>query len=68
MLIWKYKSDGSLDTSFSDDGIVIHHNAAGGSYHDYGTDIAIDSSGYVYISWYSWNDISSDDMVIWKYK
>jgi uncharacterized delta-60 repeat protein len=29
MVVWRYNSDGSLDTLFGNNGIVVHHNAAG---------------------------------------
>ncbi|MDQ7046212.1 MAG: SBBP repeat-containing protein [Sulfurovum sp.] len=66
MVIWKYKSDGSLDTTFNTTGIVVHHNAAGGSSDDEGSEIALDDAGNIYITGYS-NNGSNDDMVIWKY-
>jgi len=66
MAIWRYNSDGTLDTTFDTDGIVTHHNAAGGGSSDYGYSIAVDSSGRIIVAGYSYSG-SSADMVIWRY-
>jgi len=58
---------GILDTSFSDDGIITHNNAAGGNDRDYAHSIALDSSGNIYAVGES-RGTSYDNMVIWKYK
>ncbi|WP_415405730.1 SBBP repeat-containing protein [Sulfurovum sp. CS9] len=68
MMIWKYKSNGILDTSFSGNGIVIDNGAAGGDGTDVGKDIAVDSTGNVYVTGYSHNADSATEMIIWKYK
>jgi len=68
MVILKYTSDGILDNSFDSDGIVVHHNAAGGNGNDYGSDIILDNFGNIYITGYSTNSTGYRDTVIWKYK
>ena len=66
MVIWRYNSNGSLDNTFGNNGIV-HHNTAGGNDWEEGRSIYVDSNGKIYVTGLSWNG-SNDDMVIWKYK
>jgi len=68
MVICRYNSNGSLDNTFDSDGIVVHHNAAGGNRRDGGNSIYVDSNGKIYVTGYSDNSSGNHDMVIWKYK
>jgi uncharacterized delta-60 repeat protein len=68
MVIWRYNSNGTLDTSFGNGGIVVHNNAAGGNSDDEGYSIYVDSNGKIYVTGYSKNRNDNYDMVIWKYK
>jgi uncharacterized delta-60 repeat protein len=43
MAIWKYNRNGTLDTTFGVDGIVVHNNAASGNSVDKGKSIYVDS-------------------------
>ncbi len=68
MVIWRYNSNGSLDTTFnSPNGYVVHDNAAGGGGDDYGNGIAIDTDGNIVVCGYSFNASGDEDMVIWRY-
>ena len=67
MTIWRYNSEGTLNTGFNSTGYVVHDSAAGGSGDDSGYGIAVDSSGRILVAGYSYNG-SSDDMAIWRYK
>jgi uncharacterized delta-60 repeat protein len=67
MAIWRYNSDGTLDTTFNGQGWVVHHNAAGGNENDQATGIVIDSSNRILITGYSRNAAGNFDMVIWRY-
>jgi uncharacterized delta-60 repeat protein len=62
MTIWRYNSDGSLDTTFDGDGIVVYNSAAG---DDEGKSIYVDSEGKIYVTGYSYNG-RNKDMTIWK--
>jgi uncharacterized delta-60 repeat protein len=68
MAIWRYNSDGSLDTSFNGVGYVTHNNAAGGNSHDYASGIAIDKDGNIVVAGSSWaSDSNRGDIVVWRY-
>ena len=67
MVIWRYKADGSLDESFDGDGIVVHHNAAGGNGYDAGEAITLDAAGKILVAGWSSNVDGNYDMVIWRY-
>jgi uncharacterized delta-60 repeat protein len=67
MVIWRYNSDGTLDTTFDSDGIVVHNNAAGGNSYDEGNSIYVDNTGKIYVTGCSYNR-SNSYMVIWKYR
>ena len=58
---------GSLDTAFSNDGIVVHHNAGGGNSNDNGEAVAIDSQGRIVVAGYSTNANSALVMTVWRY-
>lgn len=70
MVLLKYSSNGTLDTSFSDDGIVTHNSAAGGNYYDGGHGVTLDATGDIFVVGGSWRSTGREDhdMVIWKYK
>ena len=68
MVIWRYNSDGNLDNTFGNNGIVVHDNAAGGNGNDRGYSIYVDSTGKIYVTGSSRNSSYNQDMVIWKYK
>ncbi|MCZ6690315.1 MAG: hypothetical protein O7H41_11970 [Planctomycetota bacterium] len=70
MVIWRYSSGGTLDTTFNSQGWVVHDGAAGGAGPDIGVSIALDTSGRILVAGNSDSDPTagfSDDMVIWRY-
>ena len=69
MIIWRFLPDGTLDNTFGTGGIVVHNNAAGGNFHDYGHFIAFDSLGRILVTGVSSRDeiTQNGDMTIWRY-
>ncbi|MBU0649522.1 hypothetical protein KJ969_05540, partial [Patescibacteria group bacterium] len=67
LAIWRYNTDGTLDTTFNVVGYATHDNAAGGSGSDWGRSLQIQSDGKYVVAGYSRNAAGNDDMVIWRY-
>ncbi|MDD3646896.1 MAG: choice-of-anchor Q domain-containing protein [Candidatus Dojkabacteria bacterium] len=68
LAVWRYNSDGELDTSFSSDGYTSHNSAAGGSWWDSGEDLVIQSDNKIVISGQSDDSDGNTDMTIWRYQ
>jgi len=66
MTLWRYNSDGSLDTGFNGVGYVTHDGAAGGSGADAGVSVTIDANAKIVVAGYSFNGTDSD-MTLWRY-
>ncbi len=67
MVVWRFLSNGDLDTDFADDGIFVHHNAGGGEDDDWANSVVIDSSGNIIVV--GGSDTApneDDDLVIWR--
>lgn len=65
MSIWKFNTNGTLDTSFDTDGIVTHLGL--GNYNSYGYDIAIDSQDRLLVAGKSRNDSTMRaEPTIWR--
>lgn len=83
LMVWRYNTDGTLDTSFGDDdplsadpavrlGYAGHGNAAGGDGNDYPLDVVLDDSGNILLSGISYNGAISGtplefSMALWRY-
>lgn len=65
MAIWRYNTDGTLDSTFGGVGYVVHNNAAGGNGTDTGYDIAVDGFGRIVVAGRS--DGFDSDMALWRY-
>jgi uncharacterized delta-60 repeat protein len=66
LVVWRFNPEGNLDTSFADQGIFIHNNAAGGDGNDRGLGVVTGSSNEIYISGSSQSPDDDTDMVVWK--
>jgi uncharacterized delta-60 repeat protein len=66
MAIWRYKENGSLDTSFGNNGLVEHHNAAQGNGNDNGNDLLIDHNGKIIVAGQSEGSFHYD-LAVWRY-
>ncbi|MDD2943852.1 MAG: hypothetical protein PHC51_12910, partial [bacterium] len=66
VIVWRYLSNGTLDTTFNGTGYLILDSGAGvvGA-NDYAERVVIDSSGNLLVAGYSSNGIDND-AVIWK--
>ncbi|MFH1829208.1 MAG: delta-60 repeat domain-containing protein [Pseudomonadota bacterium] len=67
MVIWRYKEDGTPDTDFGSNGIVVNAGAAGGTKEDWGNSIITDTKGRILVTGNSKNAAGDSDMVIWRY-
>ena len=66
MAIWRFNTDGSLDTTFNNSGFVVHNSAAGGNSDDAASAIAIDLHGRIVVVGTSRNIAGNTDLVIWR--
>jgi uncharacterized delta-60 repeat protein len=67
MVIWKFDSTGTPDSTFGTGGVVVHADAAAGADIDTAHAIQLDASGNIYAAGYSANSAGNNDMVIWKF-
>jgi uncharacterized delta-60 repeat protein len=67
MARWCLKSDGTLDKTFGNNGIVIHNNAAGGNWNDESQSIIVDTKGRILVVGRSKSNRGDYDIVIWRY-
>lgn len=69
MVIWCIDDNGKLDNSFGENGVAIHHNAAGGNLHDYGYAVAIDDKNRIVVTGesYAAGFPPSSQMIVWRY-
>jgi uncharacterized delta-60 repeat protein len=67
MVVWRYNTNGTLDTSFNGTGYAVHDGAAGGTDSDIGYSVTLDSSGRILVAGYSMNAAFDTDMVVWRY-
>ncbi len=64
LIVWRFNSNGSLDTSFDSDGFAVWDNTGG---NDEGQDVSVDEAGRILVSGYSVFPGNLKDMVIRRY-
>jgi uncharacterized delta-60 repeat protein len=67
MAVWRFKTDGTLDTTLNGTGMIVHNNAAGGGGDDSGNAIAIDAQGRIVVAGSSTNSAGNLDMAVWRF-
>jgi uncharacterized delta-60 repeat protein len=67
MVLWRYESNGTLDTTFGANGVVIENNTSGGDDVEKGYDVTTDASGRILVTGYSRNPSGYAEMVVWCY-
>ena len=64
--LWRYNSNGTLDTGFNTVGYLTHDNAAGGNGNDEGKALALDKKSKIILGGYS-TSLTGKDMALWRY-
>ena len=67
LFVLKLTSNGVLDTTFANKGVIAMHNIAGGDKSDKGKELTLDALGNLYVVGYSTNASSIVNMIILKY-
>jgi len=68
LAIWKFNAQGQLDTSFANNGVFTHNNAAGGNNNDYAYNVAaLPNGGWIAVGDSDGTGTTATDMAIWKF-
>ncbi|MCZ6691250.1 MAG: hypothetical protein O7H41_16815 [Planctomycetota bacterium] len=68
MTVWRYLPDGRADLSFNGQGVVFHHDAAGGGMNDMGFGMTQDAGGRILVSGWSQRSMLNWDMIVWRFQ
>jgi uncharacterized delta-60 repeat protein len=67
MVIWRYNSDGSLDKSFGENGVLVYKKSLIENTNEQGNSIYVDNFQRIYVTGFSESN-KEINMVIWRYK
>lgn len=67
LAVWRFNSDGSLDTTFNGSGYFVQDGAAGGSGEERADAVTIDASGKIVVAGFSTNVNNRKDLVVWRF-
>lgn len=67
LAVWRFNSDGSLDTTFNGSGYFVQDGAAGGSDEERADAVAIDAAGKIVVAGFSTNASNRKDLVVWRF-
>lgn len=67
MALWRFNTDGSLDTTFNAVGFITHDGAVPSSFDDVGLDVTVDASNNILVTGTSTDSNGDLHMVIWRY-
>ena len=67
MAIWRFNTDGSLDTSFNGTGYAVFDGTAGGTGTELAASVEVDALGRIVVTGISENASGDFDMVIWRF-
>jgi len=68
IVVLRYNTDGTLDTTFSGDGIAVAADVAGGTnVHDYGRSVTTDASDKILVTGFAINATGNHDIVVLRY-
>ncbi len=68
MTVWRFNTNGTIDTTFGNSGFITYSNAASTTKFDIGYAITCDASGRIVVTGLSANSMGDYDMAIWRYK
>lgn len=66
--LWRFDPNGTIDTTFGNNGFVTFNNPISTIKYDVAYAITCDASGRIVVSGFSTNSLGDSDMAIWRYK
>ena len=66
LAVWRFRSDGALDTTFGVRGFFVWNNPVSENGHEEGYNLRIDGAGRIVVAGYSSNSSGNNDMSLWR--